>query len=146
MRKWNKEEILELVVRIRNGEGADEEVSRWIDEISDSVPNRNVVEAIMSDEDATAEDVVEKLYEGVYPMAEIDGGNLLCVEATTGKIYVWLHDEPEGEDLFLAATSLMDLLERMEKMPAQETKGSGIIVESVRVSEELLEALRNYKK
>ncbi len=64
MGKLNKEEILELVVRIRNGEGTDEEVSRWIDEISDSVPNRNVVEAIMSGDDVTAEDVVEKLYEG----------------------------------------------------------------------------------
>ncbi len=64
MGKLNKEEILELVVRIRNGEGTDEEVSRWIDEISDSVPNRNVVEAIMSGDDVTADDVVEKLYEG----------------------------------------------------------------------------------
>lgn len=63
MRKLNREEILELVVRIRNGEGTDEEVSRWIDEISDSVPNRNVVEAIMSGDDVAAEDVVGKLYE-----------------------------------------------------------------------------------
>lgn len=92
------------------------------------------------------ETYAEQLPQGVYPMAEIDGGNLLCVEAATGQIYVWLHDEPEGEDLFLAAESLRDLLERMEKMPKKETKGSGVIVESVRLSEELLAALRNYKK
>ncbi len=63
MRILNKEEILGLVVRIRNGQGTDEEVSRWLDEISASVPNRNVVEAIMSGDDVTAEDVVEKLFE-----------------------------------------------------------------------------------
>ena len=92
------------------------------------------------------ETYVEQLPKGVYPMAEIDGGNLLCVEAGTGKIYMWLHDEPEGEDLFLATTSLLDLLERMEKIPVQETTGSGVIVESVRLSDEILEALRKFKK
>ena len=92
------------------------------------------------------ETYTEQLPQGVYPMAEIDGGNLLCVEAATGQIYVWLHDEPEGEDLFLAAESLQNLLERMEKMPKQKTKDSGVIVEAMSLSEELLAALRNYKK
>lgn len=64
MKKLNKKEILELVVRIRKGEGTDEEVSRWIDNIENSVPNRNIVETIMGvGDDATAEEIVEKLYE-----------------------------------------------------------------------------------
>lgn len=64
MKKLNKEEILELIVRIRNGEGTDEEVSRWIDGIENSVPNRNIIETIMgAGDNAAAEEIVEKLYE-----------------------------------------------------------------------------------
>jgi len=61
MKKLTKKEILELVVRIINGEGTDEEVSYWLDRISDSVPNRNVNEIIMGA--GTPEEIVEKLYE-----------------------------------------------------------------------------------
>lgn len=62
MNKLSKDEVLELVKRIRIGDGDDKEVSRWIDRISDSVPNREVVETIMSGDDLSDEDIVAKLY------------------------------------------------------------------------------------
>ena len=48
MDKLSREEVKELVEKISYGMGSDEEVSEWIQKIMDSVPNRNVVEAIMS--------------------------------------------------------------------------------------------------
>ncbi len=51
MDKLSREEVKELVEKISYGMGSDEEVSEWIQKIMDSVPNRNVVEAIMSGRD-----------------------------------------------------------------------------------------------
>ena len=45
--------------------GSDEEVSEWIQKIMDSVPNRNVVEAIMSGPNASIEEILDKLYTGL---------------------------------------------------------------------------------
>ena len=44
--------------------GSDEEVSEWIQKIMDSVPNINVVEAIMSGPNASIEEILDKLYTG----------------------------------------------------------------------------------
>lgn len=62
MEKLSREEVKELVKKISYGIGSDEEVSEWIEKIMDSVPNRNVVEAIMSGPDADIEDILAKLY------------------------------------------------------------------------------------
>lgn len=62
MDKLNRQEVLELVKKIRVGEGGDREVSRWIDRISDSVPNREVVQTIMSGDELSDEEIVNKLY------------------------------------------------------------------------------------
>lgn len=62
MNKLSKEEVKELVSKIRYGLGDDSEVSNWIQQISDSVPNRQVVEAIMSGNNATIDEIVDKLY------------------------------------------------------------------------------------
>ena len=63
MKKLNREEVFMYVEKIRKGLGSDEEVTRWLQEISDSVPNRNILGAIMSGNNATTEEVVNKLYE-----------------------------------------------------------------------------------
>lgn len=62
MNKLNKEEVKELVTKISLGLGDDKDVSLWIQSIMDSVPNRNVIETIMSGEDETIEQIVDKLY------------------------------------------------------------------------------------
>ena len=62
MEKLSREEVKELVEKISYGMGSDEEVSEWIQKIMDSVPNRNVVEAIMSGPNADIENILAKLY------------------------------------------------------------------------------------
>ena len=64
MDKLSREEVKELVEKISYGMGSDEEVSEWIQKIMDSVPNRNVVEAIMSGPNAGIEEILDKLYTG----------------------------------------------------------------------------------
>lgn len=64
MDKLSREEVKELVKKISYGMGSDEEVSEWIQKIMDSVPNRNVVEAIMSGSNASIEEILDKLYTG----------------------------------------------------------------------------------
>ena len=61
MKKLNRDEIFVYVEKIMMGLGSDEEVAKWIEEISNSVPNRNVIGAIMSGK--TVEESVNKLYE-----------------------------------------------------------------------------------
>ena len=63
MDKLSREEVKELVEKISYGMGSDEEVSEWIQKIMDSVPNRNVVEA-MSGPNASIEEILDKLYTG----------------------------------------------------------------------------------
>ena len=65
MDKLSREEVKELVEKISYGMGSDEEVSEWIQKIMDSVPNRNVVEAIMSGPNASIEEILDKLYTGL---------------------------------------------------------------------------------
>lgn len=63
MKKLNREEVFMYVEKIRKGLGSDEEITRWVEEISMSVPNRNILGTIMSGNNVTTEEVVGKLYE-----------------------------------------------------------------------------------
>lgn len=63
MKKLNREEVFMYVEKIRKGLGSDDEVTRWVEEISISVPNRNILGTIMSGNNITTEEVVNKLYE-----------------------------------------------------------------------------------
>lgn len=60
----------------------------------------------------------EQLPSGVYPIAEMDGGNYLCI-SNNGKVYIWLHEYDEHSSLFLANTSIEKFILSMVKMPKQ---------------------------
>ena len=60
--KLSRNEIFMYVEKIRMGLGSDEEVANWVEEISVSVPNRNIIGTIMSGNHITTEEVVNKLY------------------------------------------------------------------------------------
>ncbi len=63
MKKLNREEVFMYDEKIRKGLGSDDEVTRSVKEISDSVPNRNILGTIMSGNNVTTEEIVNKLYE-----------------------------------------------------------------------------------
>ena len=63
MNKLSRNEIFMYIEKIRMGLGSDEEVANWIEKISISVPNRNIIGTIMSGNHITTEEVVSKLYE-----------------------------------------------------------------------------------
>ncbi len=62
MERLSREEVKDLVVKIRKGMGEDIERNNWIEQIKNSVPNREVIRAIMSGTDASIEDILDKLY------------------------------------------------------------------------------------
>lgn len=62
MKKISKEEVKDLVLKIRQGLGDDKERNEWIEQIRDSVPNREVIKAIMSGPNADIEEILDKLY------------------------------------------------------------------------------------
>jgi len=62
MNKLRREEVKERVEKITQGIGSDNEVNIWIEEILASVPNRQVIETIMSGEDVSVDEIVERLY------------------------------------------------------------------------------------
>lgn len=63
MDKLSREQVKDLVIKIRQGLGEDEERNRWIEQIRDSVPNREVIKVIMSGANADIEEILDKLYE-----------------------------------------------------------------------------------
>ncbi|WP_145409960.1 hypothetical protein [Paenibacillus xylanexedens] len=62
MTKISKEQVSELVSKIRKGEGDDGELSEWISQISRATSNPEVIKTIMSGNGITVEEIVEKLY------------------------------------------------------------------------------------
>lgn len=62
MTKLSKEEVRELVMRIRRGEGNDKEFTEWMENISYSTVNPEVRKCIMSGSNATIDEIMEKLY------------------------------------------------------------------------------------
>ncbi|WP_024291041.1 hypothetical protein [Lacrimispora indolis] len=62
MEKITKQEVTELVSKIRIGAGDDNEISEWISKISIATSNPEVIKTIMSGNGITVEEIVEKLY------------------------------------------------------------------------------------
>ncbi len=62
MEKLSRENVKDLVTKIRQGLGEDEERNKWIDQIRASVPNREVIKTIMSGSNVDIEDILDKLY------------------------------------------------------------------------------------
>lgn len=62
MAKISEEEVRRLVENIRMGLGEDAERNSWIEQIRESVPNREVIKAIMAGPDATIDDIIKNLY------------------------------------------------------------------------------------
>ena len=56
---------------------------------------------------------------GIFPIAEMDGGNYLCM-SNNNEVYTWLHDCVEGKDLFLASPSISKFILSIEKMPEED--------------------------
>ena len=63
MGKISRGEVAERVEKISQGLGNDEEVNVWIEEIAESVPNRQVVETIMAGNGVSVEEIVDRLYQ-----------------------------------------------------------------------------------
>lgn len=61
MEKLSKEGVKQLVMKIKSGEGDDNEVDEWIERIHISTGNPNVISAIMSSKDI--EIVMKNLYD-----------------------------------------------------------------------------------
>ena len=68
----------------------------------------------------TYEMLKEQLPDNIYPIAEMDGGNYICISKNE-EIYIWLHEHLEQEGLFLANTSIEKFILSIEKMPEIET-------------------------
>lgn len=62
----------------------------------------------------------EQLPCNIYPIAEMDGGNYICI-SNNEEIYIWLHEHLEQEGLFLANTSIEKFILSIEKMPKVNT-------------------------
>lgn len=62
MSRIGRNEVKERIEKIRQGLGSDEEVSIWIEEIMESVPNRRVMETIMAGNNVSVEEIVDRLY------------------------------------------------------------------------------------
>lgn len=62
MSRIGRNEVKERIEKIRQGLGSDEEVSIWIEEIMESVPNRQVMETIMAGNNVSVEEIVDRLY------------------------------------------------------------------------------------
>lgn len=62
MKKLTRDEIKERVEKIRQGIGDDDEVSLWVEEISASIPNSQVIGTIMAGNGISVDEIVDRLY------------------------------------------------------------------------------------
>ena len=62
MKKLTRDEIKERVEKIRQGLGDDDEVSLWVEEISASIPNCQVIGTIMAGNGISVDEIVDRLY------------------------------------------------------------------------------------
>ena len=62
MKKISRNEVKERVEKMRQGLGTDEEVGMWVEEILESVPNRQVIEIIMAGKNVSIDEIVDRLY------------------------------------------------------------------------------------
>src|SRR5262245_48544951 len=60
MRRLTRDEMIHLVERLQRGEGNGTQLSEWLDALKRSIPNPNVSELIFSDEDLTAEQIIDR--------------------------------------------------------------------------------------
>lgn len=88
---------------------------------------------------STYEMLEEQLPDNVYPIAEMDGGNYICI-SKKGDLYIWLHDHLEQDGLFLANTSIEELVLSIEQMPEHEVDLDDVELE---LSDELWDSLLN---
>lgn len=85
----------------------------------------------------------EQLPKELIPIAEMDGGNLICLNKVTNEIYSWVHDEI-GENVHLVQKNMRDFVFAFEQSEDEKKDDLGIV--EAKFSPGLLEALRNYKK
>lgn len=81
---------------IENGEESDSSISTFyaIGGIDDDYDLEENIDIYINDE--------KRLPDGLIPIAEDDGGNLVCISCTgddKGKIYFWNHEEEDEDDL-----------------------------------------------
>lgn len=62
-----------------------------------------------------------QLPKGYLPIAEGDGGNLICINRR-GHVYIWLHDEDDGNCLFLANKKFADFILSIKEIPSSDKK------------------------
>ena len=79
----------------------------------------------------------------LMPIGDIDGGNLLCMNRRNGYLYCWVHDE-DANNIHLVHRSFSDLIESFQGIGYETDANLGIV--ETRLSLDLLDALKNYKK
>lgn len=84
----------------------------------------------------------EQLPTELIPIAEMDGGNLLCLNRVTNEIYSWIHDEA-GKNVHLVQGNMSDFINSFVKIEHEKCDNLGIV--EAKFSAGFLEALRNYK-
>lgn len=90
---------------------------------------------------------IEKMYRkqlpfGFIPIGDVDGGNLLCFNKTTGGIFIWFHDQ-QDTNIYIVNNNMYDFINSIEKHVMKiDTSG----IDETNFSEELLMAMKEFKE
>jgi len=84
----------------------------------------------------------QQLPEELLPIAEVDGGNLLCINKKTGYIYLWIHDEID-ENIFLVNYDIVKFIFSIEEH-ISDIGDLGLL--KAEFSDDFLKTLKNYKR
>lgn len=76
----------------------------------------------------------EYLPVNLFPIGEIPGGDLFCMDKQNGKVYVWVHDLEENNP-FLVAKEFKELIEGFTYMEPEDDIDEKIV--SVRIDDDL---------
>ena len=82
----------------------------------------------------------------VFPIADMPGGDLVCMHKKSGKVFFWFHEE-NGDNLKVIADSFMDFIMGFEKKTQKErsTKPTDFSI-NPELDKLLREAAKKYQK
>jgi hypothetical protein len=93
----------------------------------------------------------DRLPEGVFPVALAGGGNLVCIDSTNGRIYLWDHEEEanEGEvagfdNMHFVAGSFEKFIESMTPFDSSATLLKAEDIISVKLKPGFADKFKDY--
>ncbi len=83
----------------------------------------------------------------LFPIGELAGGDLICMDKTCGKVYLWIHDDENEKNYYMLNEGFFDFIDNIIHIPKSVADDNlGIIESKVFISDKLDKFLKEGSK